>query len=72
MIQGEGGASFALEPFESLTVGGQFVRQEFQRDVAVEIHVFGFIDHTHAAATQLLQDAVGARWFAQSRLAEPC
>jgi len=38
---------------ERLSVGGQIVRQEFQRDVAAEVEVFGFIDHAHPSTAQL-------------------
>ena len=34
------------------------VREEFQRHVAAQAGVFGFVDNTHAAAAQLLDDAV--------------
>ena len=32
--------------------------QEFQRDEAAKLGVFGLIHHPHAAATQLLEDTV--------------
>jgi hypothetical protein len=35
-----------------------FLRQKLQRDVAVQLEVFGFIDHTHPAATELRKDAI--------------
>ena len=34
------------------------VRKELQSDHAAEFEVFGFVDHTHPAATELLDDAV--------------
>ena len=34
------------------------VREEFQRHVAAQAGVFGFVDDIHAAAAQLLDDAV--------------
>ena len=39
-------------------IGRELIGQELQSNVAAQTQVFGLIDHTHAAATQLLQDAV--------------
>ena len=58
MVQGGGSLGFALEAAESLRVLGDFIGQELQGDKAAELHVLGFVDHTHPAATQLLDDAV--------------
>ena len=43
---------------ESLCIVGEFFGKEFQGDVAIELEVFRFVDHTHAPAAQLPQDAV--------------
>ena len=37
---------------------------EFQRDFAVEFGVLGFVDHTHAALTELFDDFVMGNRFA--------
>ena len=58
MIQSGRGTSFALESFQGLVVFRKFLRQEFQSDEATQLGVLGLIDHTHAAATELLQDAI--------------
>jgi len=58
VIQGGGGASFAAEAFESLWILGDVVGKEFESDEAAEGDVFGFVDHTHSATAQLLEDAV--------------
>src|ERR1700733_3711074 len=58
MVERGCGPGFALESLESLRVPGQFVRKEFQSDMAAEAQIFGLIDHTHPAAAQLLNDAV--------------
>ena len=58
VVQGRGGARLAPETTESLGVVNHIVRQEFQGDEAVEFGVFGFVDHTHAAAAELLNDAI--------------
>src|ERR1700746_2326250 len=56
----EGGRSFGfpLETAEGLCVVGEFVGQELQGDVATELEVFSFVDHTHAPAPDLAEDAV--------------
>ena len=58
VIECRGSLRFTLEPFQGLSVLGEFFRQEFQGDGALELGVLGLIDHTHAPAAQLLQDAV--------------
>jgi hypothetical protein len=47
-----------LESSQRLAIAGQFVGQELQRDEAMEPGVLGFVDHAHAAAAELLDDAV--------------
>src|SRR5215467_10491967 len=58
MVQSGGGARFALKPFQSLAVLRTMFGEELQGNGAAELGVFGLINHTHAAATQLLEDAV--------------
>ena len=58
MIQRGRGSSLALEPAQRLTVAGEFVRQELQRDEAMEPGVLRFVNHAHSAAAKLLDDAV--------------
>jgi hypothetical protein len=58
MIQGGGSAGFALEALEGLTVVGDIVRQEFQRDVTAQAFVLGLIHDAHPAATKLFEDAI--------------
>ena len=48
----------ALKTGERLRVTGHFLRQELERDEAMQPRVLSFIDHTHAATTELLDDAV--------------
>ena len=49
---------FPLETAEGLCIVGEFVGKELQRDVATELEVFRFVDHTHAPAADLADDAV--------------
>ena len=58
MVQGRRSTRLAPKAFESLRVLGKFVRKKFQGNEAPELGVFGLIDHTHAAAAELFDDAV--------------
>ena len=58
MIQRGGGLRFALETLEGLRVTGDFVGQELEGDETVQPGVFGLVDHAHAAAAELFDDAV--------------
>ena len=58
MVEGGGGAGFATEALQSLRVLRDIVRQELEGDKAAERGVFGLVDHAHAAATQLFNDAI--------------
>jgi len=58
MIQRGGGARFTPEAFESLRVLGQVSRQTFHGNVAAKVQIFGFVANTHAATTELFDDAV--------------
>jgi hypothetical protein len=58
MIESRGCPGFAPEALEGLAVAGQRIGQEFQRDVAAEAQVFGFVHDTHAATAELFKDAV--------------
>ena len=48
----------ATETFERLGVARYVIGKKFQRDEAPQFGVFGLVDNTHAAAAQLLKDAV--------------
>ncbi len=58
MVQRGSGTGFPPEAFQGLRVLGNIVRKEFQSDEAPKIKVFGFVDHAHPAAAELLDDAV--------------
>ena len=58
MIQRRSGLRLALEAGQSLRIFGDIVGQEFQRDKAAELEVLRLVNHAHAAAAQLLDDAV--------------
>ncbi len=58
VIQCGGGLRFALETRQSLGILGNFVRQKFQSDEAMEARVFRFVDDSHSAAAQFFHNAV--------------
>ena len=58
MIQCGGSLRFALKAGEGLCISGNVIGQKFEGDKAVETHVLGLVDHTHAATAELLDDAV--------------
>ncbi len=58
MVQGRGGAGLAAKAFERLRVVGKFVRQEFERDEAAELQIFGLVDDAHPTATESFEDTV--------------
>ena len=64
MIQCRGRLGFTLKAGQGLRVSRYVVGQEFKRDKAAELHVFGFVDHTHPAVAELLCNAVVRDGFA--------
>ena len=58
MVEGGGGARFALEALERLAIARKLLGQKLQRHAAAQARVFGFVDHTHTAAPELLDDAI--------------
>ena len=58
MIQRGGGTGFPPEAIQGLRILRNVVRKEFQSDEAPEVDVLGFVNNTHPAAAQLLDDVV--------------
>ncbi len=58
MIQGRCGPRFPAESFQYRWVLGHEVGQKFERHQAAQLGVLSFVNHTHPAAPQLLDDAV--------------
>jgi hypothetical protein len=58
MIDGRRRASFAKETSSRFFVADEFSRKRFYCNGAIELGVFGFVDHTHSAFADLFQDAV--------------
>ena len=60
VIEGGSCLRFTLEPFQGLSILGEFLREELQGDGALELGVRGLVHHAHAPAAELLQDAIVA------------
>ena len=58
MVQGGSSLCLTVEAAQSLGVWREPVRKELQGNEAVEFDILGFIDHTHAAATELFDDSI--------------
>src|SRR2546425_4177047 len=58
MIERRGRLTFPLEAFERLMIFSERLGQELERDKTVQLGVLGLVDHTHAAAAKLFQNAV--------------
>ncbi len=58
MIQGGGSLRLALKSSQRLRVSGYFFGKELQGDEAPQARVFGLVDNAHAAAAELLDDAI--------------
>jgi hypothetical protein len=58
MIQSGGSLGLSLKTREGLRIAGNFIGQELQSNETAKLEVFGFIDHTHASAAKLFDDAV--------------
>ena len=58
MIQCRGRFGFPLEAAEGLWVFGYVVGQEFERNKPAELHILSFVNHTHPATAEFLDDAI--------------
>ncbi len=58
MVERRGGARLALEARQRLLVAGDIFGQELERHHAAELGVLGLVDHAHAPAAQLAQNAI--------------
>jgi len=68
MIESRSGAGFATKAFKGLRVASDIVGQELEGHEAAEFRVFCFVDDAHAAATELLQNAVVRDGLADERV----
>ena len=58
MVQSGRRLCLAPEPAQGLLIFGDIVRQKFEGDKAPQPCVLGLVDHTHATAAKLLDNAV--------------
>src|SRR5215467_4777413 len=68
MVQCRRCPRLAPEAFESLPVVGKMFRKELQRNKAAQVSVFGLVNYTHPATTELFEDAVMGDGLADERL----
>src|SRR5262249_30598360 len=59
MIQRREGSRLAFEARKAFGVRGERVRQNLDRDVALEFGVMGAVDLTHSTFAELVEDAIG-------------
>ena len=71
MVECGGCLCFALKTGECLRIFRNFIGQKLQSNKAAELDVLGFINHAHAAAAELLHDAVVRDGLADHSSADP-
>ena len=49
----------AFEAGQAIGIGGEGVRQDFERDIAIQLRVAGAVDLAHATGADLGGDVVG-------------
>ena len=72
MVQRRSRLRLTLKAAESLGVLGHFVGQELECDKTMQARVFRFVNHTHPAAAQLLDNAVMRDGLADHGWSKPC
>src|ERR1700676_4007699 len=58
MIECRGSEGFPLKSLPRSRIIFHLGRKKLQRHMAMQLEVFGFVDHTHPAATELRDDAI--------------
>src|SRR5207249_3113678 len=58
VIQSRSGAGLAAKTLKRHLVASDIIREKFKSYETPQLCVFGFVNHTHAPAAQLVQDAV--------------
>ncbi len=77
MVQRRGGLGLAAKALEGLAILREIVGKKLEGDEAAETRVLGFVDHAHAAATELFDDPVMRDGLIEQRKSpreavEPC
>ncbi len=68
MVQRRCGLGFTLEATERIGIGGEVLRNELERNGTMQPRIFGFVDDAHAAAAELLEDAVVGERLTDQRI----
>ena len=63
VVQRRGGLRLNFKAHAFFLAGGDLAWQEFDGDVAFEFRVLGFVDHAHAALTELRENFVMENGF---------
>ena len=71
MIESGGCARFLFNRSKAFGIVGQFARKEFHRDSAAQLEIFSLVHHSHAPASQHLQNPVMGDLLAYSGFAQP-
>ena len=58
MIERRGGSCLQQKAVQGILIAGELRRQKLQSDSPPQIKVFSLVDHSHAAASELADDAV--------------
>ena len=58
MVQRGQGAGFALKPCNTVRIGGECLRQDLDRHLAIELRITGSVDLPHAAFANLRRDHI--------------
>ena len=69
MVERRGGPGFTLKAAQGLGITRQIVGDELERHGTVQPRIFGFVDHAHPAAAELLDDAVVRERLTNQRVA---
>ena len=68
MVQGSEGVSLALETPEPVRIAREDFREDFDRDIAMQLRVARAIDLAHSAFAQLVEDAVRPKGLSYHRI----
>jgi hypothetical protein len=67
MVDGSSSLCFTLEALKRSWVAGYVFGKKLQCNFALQLQVFGTVDHTHPATAKLLDDAIVRNNLVQDR-----
>jgi hypothetical protein len=71
VLKGRGGLRLVDEPLLGVVLAGQVRREELEGHVAFELHILGFVDHTHTPTTEFLEDSIMRNGLPDHRVPPP-